>query len=233
MFRLQQNVPDVYPQQSRDFQIFCRAYDSLFNGVKYGVDSLSHTKNTMECNNSLLGLLANKLGLFTTLNVPDNDLRYILCAFPYLIRYKGSYQAIEYAVRVFQRMAMISNLGYTIYTDTDNRQIIITFSDNISDDTLLYELMSYILPTGYTCVYTVFSGEDSITRIVTSHEATYEIFEDPLEMAKIYYQYNSSDTPYYQNTIGNMIIPAKPKVVDIRPVVVNTEIEEEVLDESE
>lgn len=232
MFRLQQNVPDVYPQQSRDFQIFCRAYDSLFNGVKYGVDSLSHTTNTMECNNSLLGLLANKLGLFTTLNVPDNDLRYILCAFPYLIRYKGSYQAIEYAVRVFQRMAMISNLGYTIYMDTANRQIIITFSDNISDDTLLYELMSYILPTGYTCVYTVFSGEDNITRIVTSHEVTYKTF-DPLEMAKIYYQNVPSDTSYYKNTIGNMIIPAIPAKVDAQPVEVNTEIEEEILDESE
>ena len=214
MFRLQQNVPEVYPQQSRDFQLFCRAYDSMFNGVKYGVDSLSHTSNTMECNNPLLGLLANKLGLFTNLNLPDIELRYILCAFPYLIRYKGSFTAIEYTVRVFQRMSGLNNLGYTVTIDNVNKQISLTFSKDITNDALLYELMSYIMPTGYTCTYVVFFNGENTTRIVTPQNLSIDIF-DPIEMAKVYYSRDEVNSGIFENTVGNVIIPSNKTPVEV------------------
>jgi hypothetical protein len=218
MFRLQQNVPEGYVQQSRDFQLFCRAYDSLFNGVKYGADSLTHTSSTMECNNALLSLLANKLGLFTNLNLPDVELRYVLCAFPYLIRYKGSYTAIEYTVRVFQRMSRLNNLGYSITIDEDTKQISLSFSRDIINDALLYELMSYIIPTGYTCTYIVLVNGENVTRIVTPHTVDIDIF-NPIEMAKIYYDKDNTDTPSYGGTVGNTIIP-------------NDKVKEEIKDES-
>ena len=45
MFRLQNNVPEVYVDKSRDFQLFCRLYDSCFGGVKFSIDSMSRLTN--------------------------------------------------------------------------------------------------------------------------------------------------------------------------------------------
>jgi hypothetical protein len=162
----------------------------------------------MECNNTLLSLLANKLGLFTNLNLPDIELRYVLCAFPYLIRYKGSYTAIEYTVRVFQRMSRLNNLGYTINIDDATKTISLTFSKDITNDSLLYELMSYIMPTGYTCTYVVFFNGENITRIVTPQQVDIDIF-DPVEMAKVYYNRDLSVEPGHESKVGNVVIPTK------------------------
>ena len=54
MFRTQNNVPEIYVNGSRDFQLLCRLKDAMFGGVKYNIDSLKHTSNTMEMNNILL-----------------------------------------------------------------------------------------------------------------------------------------------------------------------------------
>ena len=194
MFRLQNNVPNVYVDKSRDFQLFCRAYDSVFNGVKYSVDSLSHTSITSECNNTLLSLLADKLGLFTRLNLPDTELRYVLGVFPLLIRNKGSSKAIEYTVRVFQRIAKINNLECEIHIDNNSREIKLTFSSEISNDDLLYELLSYIIPTGYICIYDVFKNDLAITRVVMSQSLEFASY-DPSTMSVVYHIDNFGEPP--------------------------------------
>jgi hypothetical protein len=208
MFRLQDNVPEVYVQKSRDFQLFCRAYDSLFNGTKYLIDSVTHTSNTMECNNTLLRLLANKLGLFTNLNLPDIELRYVLCAFPILIRYKGSLTSIEYTIRVFQRLSKLTNLSYDIDIDNTTKQISLIFSVDVANDALLYDLLSYIIPTGYTCSYVAFTNGENVTRIVTSSEVSIEIF-DPVETSKVYYHKDSGgeQLPLYERyKVGTAVV---------------------------
>ena len=40
MFRFQDNIPDVYINESRDFQILSRLSDILFSGLKYDIDSM-------------------------------------------------------------------------------------------------------------------------------------------------------------------------------------------------
>ena len=35
MFRVENNVPDVYVQESRDFQLFCKLYDLAFQGSRF------------------------------------------------------------------------------------------------------------------------------------------------------------------------------------------------------
>lgn len=40
MFRIQDNVPEVYINESRDFQLISRLYDILFSGTKYDIDSM-------------------------------------------------------------------------------------------------------------------------------------------------------------------------------------------------
>lgn len=175
MFRIQNNVPEVYVQESRDFQLFSRLYDSLLNGVKYSVDSLSHTSNTLECNNSVLHLLATKLGLFTSMSLPDTELRYILTAFPHIIRYKGSKRSIDYTVRVFQRVSKQEDLTYTVMIDNVSKEIGLIFNEDILNEDLLYELLSFITPTGYSCEYRVFKNPYPTTTVkVSSDKVTTE-----------------------------------------------------------
>ena len=59
LFRTQENVPEIYVNKSRDFQILCRLKDVSFNSTKYLIDSLRHTPNTIEINETLLAALIN------------------------------------------------------------------------------------------------------------------------------------------------------------------------------
>ena len=45
MFRIQDNVPEVYVEESRDFQLFSRIYDFAFQSCKLRVDSLQYSND--------------------------------------------------------------------------------------------------------------------------------------------------------------------------------------------
>ena len=57
LFRLQNNVPSVYVNSSRDFQLLCRLYDAAFNNVMFDADSISDITNTDRCSARVLPLL--------------------------------------------------------------------------------------------------------------------------------------------------------------------------------
>ena len=89
MFRTAENVPEIYVNESRDFQVFARVKDASFNAVKYAIDSIRHTSNTLEMNSSLLPLLKSKVGFFESDQLTEDQLRYLLAGFPALLRNKG------------------------------------------------------------------------------------------------------------------------------------------------
>ena len=103
MFRLQNNVPDVYVQESRDFQLFCRLYDACFNNVKFSTDSLARSTSTYDCDARLLELLKTKLGLFTAIELDEHELRCLLSSFPTIMRYKGSRRGVEFIKILFMK----------------------------------------------------------------------------------------------------------------------------------
>lgn len=49
--RLQNNVPEVYVKESRDFQLLCRLYDCILNGVKFDIDSMLNITDSKSCSN--------------------------------------------------------------------------------------------------------------------------------------------------------------------------------------
>lgn len=163
MFRLENNVPEIYVQESRDFQLFCRLYDSVFGGVKFSIDSLQHATLTSQCNDALLDLLRLKVGLFKDLNVSNSELRIILDAFPHIMRYKGSERALKYILNVYQRLIKdnTSSYIYSIINETsdenkeDSYTIYVRFSKEQKYDALLKELIQLILPAGYNLVYEI------------------------------------------------------------------------------
>ncbi len=154
MFRLQNNVPEVYVQKSRDFQLFCRLYDSVFNGVKYSIDSMMNTSSAKDCNAVLLDLLKTKLGIFADIDLAEDQLRLLLQAFPYIIRHKGSKRGIQYMLSLFHRMnAVKTPMSFEIWNVDSTGNLIyeieLTSDSKLQHDELLLELIKYIIPTGY------------------------------------------------------------------------------------
>ena len=188
MFRLQNNVPEVYVQKSRDFQLLCRLFDSVFAGVKFSTDSVARTCNTKECNDKLLELLKLKLGLFTDIDISNKELRYILQAYPIIIRYKGCIQGVKYVLNLFQRISQIGSEAPIInenfvkdelkYEYNINHHFEVTFSDNVFNDKLLIELLKLVIPTGYTISYAVRNVTNLSTQLQFNNDVQIKVLKD-------------------------------------------------------
>ena len=162
-FRISENVPDVYPRKSRDFQLFCAIFDCLFGELKYNIDSIIDITNTSQCNERLLPLLQTKLGFFTKEKISGEDLRLILRAFPTIVRNKGSKTGITQAVQVYLKLfgldvdseVTITNKVFTDGKYDDERSYIvdIAVSDKLTDTSILTEILRYVIPAGYKLRY--------------------------------------------------------------------------------
>lgn len=177
MFRTQNNVPEVFPNKSRDFQLFCRLYDVAFSGVKQSINSMMEISNTNTCDSSLLELLSDKLGFFTSVNTDDQELRYILNAFPLIMRYKGSQRALTYTVNLYTRLiaAMTTASEISVTSLNGTYTIEVSSSEKIYNSKLLAELLRYILPAGYSVDYFETYSSDTVTSFVTKSELSYHI----------------------------------------------------------
>lgn len=172
MFRTQENIPEVYVNTSRDFQLLCRINDAIQGATKYTIDSLRHLSNTLEMNSTLLPLLKSKVGFFKTENLSEDQLRYLLTGFPYLIKYKGSKKAIYSAIYLWFRVNRIGAALISVDIDNDNYTIDININTIPQDTALLDNLLSYLIPTGYIINYNFATAVNKTSRfnLVNSYE---------------------------------------------------------------
>lgn len=178
MFRLQNNTPEVYVNESRDFQLFCRLYDCINNGVMFDIDLITRLYDPFQVNERMLNLLCTKVGFYPKNNLNNDALRYIISSFPYLTKYKGTKRGIEIAVSTILKINK-SNSDFNVMIQTTNKSTIsvdnkdkvvytpiydiqITFSDNVFDLSTLDELLKYVLPIGYT--YHIYVKTASVNR---------------------------------------------------------------------
>lgn len=149
---MQNNVPETYVNQSRDYQLLCRLYDVVMNGVKYNIDALGNITDNAHIQSNLLSLLQTKVGFFES-EVTDDKLRYLLDAFPYIMKNKGSLKGIEQVLNVYLKMNHI-NTPVQVFVNTQDCTIIVTIKSNVILDTKIIEdVMNYVIPTGYSVEY--------------------------------------------------------------------------------
>ena len=156
MIRTQQNVPEPYVDQSRDFQLLGRMYDCVVNGVKFDIDSMTHAIDTNSCRSNFLPLLQTKIGFFSEKAITDDELRYILKAFPTLIKNKGSILAIKQAIWMYLKLKHLKTRVQIIITGKNSPEpytIRIGVETGFVDVLPLNEVLKYIIPTGYNIVY--------------------------------------------------------------------------------
>jgi hypothetical protein len=171
MFRIQDKTPEVYTNTSRDFQLIGRLYDCIINGIKFDVDSILDITDTDNINSRLLKLLQTKLGFFTNKDITDDNLRYILEAFPIIIKNKGSLKGIEQAVSVFLKLNHIkSDVKVEVINNSSVHPYIIKIYLNMSytDTYILDEILKYILPTGYIISYSFYNDVGSFDTFIDS-----------------------------------------------------------------
>lgn len=171
MFRLQDNVPQYLINESRDFQLLCRLYDCVNNGVKFSTESMLRIMDTTSCGSGFLKLLETRLGFFTKGNYTDDEIRDVLIGFCDAVKYKGSLKGIERAVRLFL-IAKNLKVGTVIRYDDSLKSISIGFRTSMVDTGLLTDILRYIMPAGCNLDYFYYIERSNKTSLVNGSKIT-------------------------------------------------------------
>ena len=151
MFRVKHNVPDIYPQESRDFQLLSHLYDLVIQSSRFSIDSMQRISDTMRCNENFLPLIGSKVGFYTKLHLTDKVYRQIVAAYPYIIQYKGSKKAFDLCCNLVER---IFNIQLTYTWNTTDQVILLTFQDyEPSNFDIVKELFDHVRPCGVSIQY--------------------------------------------------------------------------------
>ena len=133
IFRLQNNVPDVYVEMSRDFQLLCRVYNIFVNSNIIAQSKIRQQLNIEQIDDKLLKLLAGRLGFSSDNYIPTKVMRSILLQFPSMIKNKGTKVGIEQAIKsVIKQTSNVNNVSISNIS-IDNGEIDVTVeSDDVS-----------------------------------------------------------------------------------------------------
>lgn len=104
MINVYNSTPKVYYDNSRDFQLFGRIYEVLFNYIQSNVSQVTE----YEINSSLIDLLLYTLGFNKDLNYSSIDLEGLASVFKYVVKNKGTKLAIETCIYLLLRSQQIN-----------------------------------------------------------------------------------------------------------------------------
>lgn len=128
----------------------------------------------MQIRESFLPLLQTKLGFFSEKQYSGTKLRYILGAFPTLVKNKGSMYAVKGAINAYIKAIGIEPNIIIWYTKTaisqnginiPDHSLIIGIEGQLEDLAILYDVFRYIIPTGigyYFYFYETMTAEDKL-----------------------------------------------------------------------
>lgn len=148
MIRLQENVPEIYVKESRDFQLFCRIYDLMNNTTRYSIESTINLLDPLKCSDRILPLLCTRVGFFPKSEYNTLAFRNIINAFSYILKYKGSKQGIQMALNVILKAENNYDKS-NIEIDSKNSVIKVLTKRSIQNEALLRDVLSYVIPIGY------------------------------------------------------------------------------------
>ena len=153
LFKLEENVPDVYVEMSRDFQLLCRVYNILVNSNIITQSKIRQQLNIDQIDDKLLKLLAGRLGFSSDNYIPTEVMRSILLQFPFMIKNKGTKVGIEQAIKsVIKQTSKVNSVYVSDITIATGEIKVIVESDdaNAVDMSYLSNVLKYVVPVGYT-----------------------------------------------------------------------------------
>lgn len=168
LFKLEENVPDIYVEMSRDFQLLCRVYDILVNSNIITQSKIRQQLNIDQIDDKLLKLLAGRLGFSSDNYIPTEVMRSILLQFPFMIKNKGTKVGIEQAIRsVIKQTSKVNSVYVSDITIATGKINVTVESDDISavDTSYLSDVLKYVVPVG--CTVNVIISQTSANTAVT------------------------------------------------------------------
>lgn len=178
-FKLEDNIPNVYIDESRDFQLLCRVLDIYLKGVLNQASYIPYQLNLDKCSEQLLYAIANMQGFVTNKYIPPEILRNICKVFPYCIKRKGTIEAIRvaaYAVLSVDKLIYYVNVTSDSYIGDDIEtpildNYIITITCNSQSEYIPYleELLRFLVPAGWKINYQLLN---TVSRILEPTETT-------------------------------------------------------------
>ena len=171
MIKLQELTPSVYYEQSRDFQFIGRLYDIVLNYIKTNADNLYTLPIGKNMDEKLLNLLAFTLGFQSKHQYNSKQLLAICSVLPLILKHKGSLDAILIAVN---SILYAEGINQALDYEFKDNNLVLYLSPDLSDLTLLKDIMIYILPAGIGCdmikeiqsvnkIETVLTTKDEVT----------------------------------------------------------------------
>lgn len=168
LFKLEENVPDVYVEMSRDFQLLCRVYNIFVNSNIITQSKIRQQLNIEQIDDKLLKLLAGRLGFSSDNYIPTKVMRSILLQFPSMIKNKGTKVGIEQAIKsVIKQTSNVNNVQVSDITIATGKINVTVESDDISavDTSYLSDVLKYVVPVG--CTVNVIISQTSANTAVT------------------------------------------------------------------
>ena len=199
MIKSQNLVPNIYYNESRDFQLFGRIYDIIFNYAKTNIDLMENFPINNYTDSKLIELLARTLGFNNKLSYRNDDLNAICNVFITLMRNKGSLKSIESLVNTILNVSNINKKSkVTLDETTSYPLVVINIPDVISNPEikLLEDVLDYILPIGvcYNIKTTTLVDSDKGTLFVNDVVQPSKLLNDDKQTySNIYITSDSTD----------------------------------------
>ena len=188
MIRLQDMTPDVYYNQSRDFQFIGRLFDIVLNAVKTNTDLINECPISDNLDTSLIDLVALTLGFKSKHNYNVRQLKALCTTFLKILKKKGSIESIELALTtLFQAENVDQKFSYDL--SEDHTLLTVFIPATLSDINLFKDLLNYILPAGMSTrlVRTYLKERTTTTYLTTQDKVVIKtqgndgiIFREPL-----------------------------------------------------
>ena len=147
MLETRKLTPAVYYNQSRDFQLLGRVCEAVFNYMKTTTDMVNKFPYLVN-DKDFVDLALITVGFIPKHNYVTKQLLGILSSFATIIKYKGTKKAIELTVKTLLKSEGLFVTDDDQFIQVDENTVLIFISEKLSDLTLLYDILEYILPAG-------------------------------------------------------------------------------------
>jgi hypothetical protein len=145
MINIKNQIPSIYYDASRDFQILGHLYEVVLNYVKTNTDMLYLLPNGIEADTRTTELLATTLGFKLRRNYDKNQLAALVSIFPQLLKIKGTKKAVDLAGNALVKASGVPGI---FTSEIEGQVLTIKIPIELSDITLFIDLLPYILPFG-------------------------------------------------------------------------------------
>lgn len=216
MIKIQESVPSIYYNSSRDFQLIGHLFDLVLNAVKTDADLVFALPFSTNSDDQLLELMAYTFGLKLDKDrYTSKQLRNICSVAPQMMRAKGSMKAVQLLCTALMHAEGLEDL-FALKVSQNGAELTISLSANASCKEILHEILPYILPAGM--VFNVVKSAKVSSYALTStgicdivtykKEMTpYAMFTKPQEDAAAAGVFTLTDeTPLHENKAVNMAI---------------------------